>query len=97
MNTSIFVVGSTKTFTIIAMRNGAPWDLTDGTVTLKMTDPTGTTGSPIAASISYNSATANWTVVTPIGEWQRTWTLTDSSGRVEVVQAIEFTVETSPR
>lgn len=96
MNTSIFVVGSTKTFTVIATRNGAPWDLTGGSVTLKVTDPTGTT-TTIAATISYNSATANWTVATPIGEWQRTWTLTDATGRVEVVQAIAFSVETSPR
>ncbi len=88
-------IGSTETFEVQAALNGLPWDLTAGTASLILSDPTGAK-TTISATISGSTARAPWTVVTPIGTWVRAWSVTDASGVKQVSRPIVFTVIDSP-
>jgi len=69
-------VGSTYEFTLIANKDGVPWDLTGATLTLYLHDPNGVVSAKSASLGSsanvavYDSLTSDLYVA---GTWTRTW------------------------
>lgn len=84
-------IGSVETFQTRAELGYVPWDLTGGSATLKLTDPTGA-GTTISATITAGNAVANWTVIGPAGQWTRAWVLQDAVGVHQVSLPIAFQV-----
>jgi hypothetical protein len=89
------IIGSQETFQLKPLLNGLPWDLTGGTVTLILLDPTGAQ-TTISGTIAGRGATAPWTVTGPVGNWTRCWHVSDGSGLVQYSQPLVFTVSSSP-
>lgn len=92
------VIGSNKVFQLKATLDGLFWDLTGGTASLILKDPTGL-AIPINTSIVNGVAQANWTVGQPsnvIGTWTRAWLVADSTGITEKSESIVFEVTTAP-
>jgi hypothetical protein len=84
-------IGSTETFEGSDFIDGIFWDLTGGSATLTLLGPNSTT-ILLTATITAGVPLATWTVSNPPGDWTRTWTLTDATGRVQVSNKIAFTV-----
>jgi hypothetical protein len=88
-------VGSVLTMQLQAYKDGVAWDLTGGSVTLKLLDPAGNPTS-ISGSIVGQGAQAPWTVTSPAGNWTRAWVAQDAGGTHLVSRPIVFAVTTSP-
>ncbi len=97
------VAGATEVFAAlnILLQNdavppvAAPWDLTGGSATLKLTPSGGAAPTVLVCAIATNNVTAPaWTVNTP-GLWARTWTFTDAFGFVQVTKPLPFQVSGS--
>lgn len=89
-------IGSQETFRIQPYRNGLPWDLSAGSATLYLADPTGTIQSPIGGSIVAQGAQANWVVAGMAGTWTFAWALTDAFGNSKKTLPYAFGVVSSP-
>ena len=88
-------IGSMETWQVQPWLNGVPWNLAGGSATLKLTDPNGVNTS-FAGTISGGGAFYVWTVIGPAGTWVRSWTLTDSTGLVQVMAPEAMVVISSP-
>jgi hypothetical protein len=88
-------VGSDELFQLVAFKDGVPWDLTGGAVTLKLQDPTGAVTS-VSGTVSASGATAPWTVTAPAGTWLRAWHVLDAAGVHQVSRPIAFIVTDTP-
>lgn len=86
-----YVQGSNLLFQAQPWNNGLPWDLTGGSGTLWLTDPTGTVTS-LPVTISGFTISAAWTVVAPSGTWLRCWDLTDAGGVRQLSEPLVFEV-----
>ncbi len=84
-------IGSDEVFQLQGILDALPWDLTGGTVSVVLSDPTGAL-TTIAATILGRGAQASWTVVAPVGRWSRTWQIEDSTGLHQVSLPIPFDV-----
>ncbi len=60
-----------------------------------MTDPNGGSHS-YAGTILGGCGFVTWTVIAPVGNWTRAWSVTDAQGRHQVSRPIVFTVIQSP-
>jgi len=87
-------VGSSYIFELQAKKNGIPWDLTGGSVTLNFTDPKFVATS-VGASISGSTATANWSAPDNVGEWLRSWSIS-AGGITQNSDGIAFLVTKMP-
>ena len=81
--TQPIVIGDTVDFTLYARKNGATWDITSGTVSLYLTDPSGNVSSPYSATISDGAAgLAHYQVATDVldeaGDWYARWKVVKS-------------------
>ena len=85
------VVGSVETFQHQGFDNRLIWDLTGGSASLKIIDPTGAS-TTYAATISGGCAFVTWAVAGPVGTWFRQWTVTSADGRHQVSRRIVFEV-----
>ena len=88
-------IGSTETFQEQPFLDGVPWNLAGGIVSLLLTDPNGVKYT-IPATVSGYTATANWTVIGPTGNWVRAWQNQDASGIIQISRPIIFSVVSSP-
>lgn len=73
------VIGDTIDFTATVKKDGATWDITGGTVTLQLKDPTGTVTDYSATG---GSGTASYsgdgTELDVSGTWRRRWEVVKS-------------------
>ncbi len=88
-------VGSTQLFEAAPFLDGLPWDLSGGSASLILADPTGAL-TTIPATIIGFGCTAAWTVAAPIGTWVRAWRLTSADGITQYSEPITFGVISSP-
>lgn len=91
-----YAAGSVQRFQASPWLNGLYWDVSGGSVTLTIKDPTGTTYGPFAATVSGGQVYYDFVVLPPAGEWVRTWTLVDALGRKQVSNDIAFRVAVTP-
>lgn len=94
-DSTVIVAGDTTTFELNATKRGVIWDISGGTVLLKLKKPDGTVLTPIAASIidGVNGVAQYTTPTTTLitGDWIRQWTVT-KSGVTLSSRPIEFKV-----
>jgi hypothetical protein len=103
MNTSFsttglfpLVIGSSEVFICDAFANQLPWSaIAGGTVNLLLSDPNGVQYT-VPATIVGATPSANWTIIGPVGQWGRGWSITDSNGVTQVSATEAFEVQTSP-
>lgn len=93
------IVGSTYRFTLTATKDGETWDISGGTITLTLIDPSGNAADYSASIVSGPAGTARYDGATSLldepGMWRRSWTV--SVGGVVLESApILFSVEPSP-
>lgn len=88
---------SSVTFEETSLDNGLPWFLAGGSVSLILSDPTGTQ-TVIAGTILPDGYTvqANWVVSGLVGTWTRAWDLTDGTGKHRRGLPKTFVVISSP-
>lgn len=84
-------INSQEVFELQAVLNGLPWDLTGGTVVLRLVDPS-LVVTDVPATISGGAAQAGWAVASPAGTWRRVWDVTDVDGRRQVSRPVMFAV-----
>jgi hypothetical protein len=86
-----YAVGSNKTFMFQGNLNGILWNINGGTGFVLLVDPSGLQHQ-LVATIANNTATANWVMATPSGQWVYTWHITDQNGLTKVSLPLAFGV-----
>jgi len=94
--TEPIVVGDTATFQLTARKDGAIWDISGATVSLRLRKPDGTVLTPLDASITDGPAgvaryTTDTDLLDSVGDWRRQWTVS-KSGVVLSSQSVNFAV-----
>lgn len=86
-----FVYGSVEVFQLDAWLDGLHWDLTGGSVQLRILDPTPNV-TAFTATIQGQDAFVTWAVLPISGQYQRRWVITDRNGVMQASRPITFNV-----